>query len=98
MSKLKLEGKSGKVMIDTTVIDGYDKIFDEVSKSASSGSLTDVEFFVDSVKKITSSGIAKLLTLKNLMDNYGVKMKIKNLSPDLLEVLKKFKVDGKLGL
>ncbi|MBW0434308.1 anti-anti-sigma factor [Leptospira yasudae] len=98
MSKLKLEGKSGKVMIDTTVIDGYDKIFDEVSKSASSGSLTDVEFLLDSVKKITSSGIAKLLTLKNLMDNYGVKMKIKNLSPDLLEVLKKFKVDGKLGL
>lgn len=98
MSKFNVEGKSGKVIIDTTVIDGYDKIFDEVSRKASSGIISEVEFQVESVKKITSSGIAKLLTLKNLMDNFGVKMKIKNLSPDLLEVLRKFKVDGKLGL
>lgn len=32
------------------------------------------------------------------MDHYGVKMKIKDLNPDLLEVLKKFKVNDKLGL
>ncbi|MBM9575751.1 anti-anti-sigma factor [Leptospira sp. 201903070] len=98
MSKFNVEGKSGKVFIDTTVIDGYDKIFDEVSRKASGGAISDVEFQVESVKKITSSGIAKLLTLKNLMDNFGVKMKIKNLNPELLEVLKKFKVDGKLDL
>ncbi|PJZ56667.1 anti-anti-sigma factor [Leptospira barantonii] len=98
MSKFKIEGKFGKVSIDTPVIDGYDKIFDEVTRTASSGSMSEVEFTVESVKKITSSGIAKLLTVKNMMDNYGVKMRIKNLSADLLEVLKKFKVDGKLGL
>ncbi|MDV6237050.1 anti-anti-sigma factor [Leptospira ellisii] len=98
MSKFNVEGKSGKVLIDTQVIDGYDKIFDEVSKKAATGTLTEVDFMMDSVKKISSSGIAKLLTVKNLMDNYGVKMRIKNLSPDLLDVFKKFKVDGKLGL
>ncbi|EMN14515.1 STAS domain-containing protein [Leptospira borgpetersenii] len=98
MSKFKIEGKFGKVTIDIPVIDGYDKIFDEVSKDASTGALSEVEFFLDPVKKITSSGIAKFLTVKNRMDHYGVKMKIKNLNPDLLEILKKFKVDGKLGL
>ncbi|MDI7174758.1 STAS domain-containing protein [Leptospira santarosai] len=98
MSKFKIEGKSGKVTIDTQVIDGYDKIFDEVTKDASTGAVSDVEFFLGPVKKITSSGIAKLLTVKNRMDHYGVKMKITNLNPDLLEILKKFKVDGKLGL
>ncbi|EMJ93270.1 STAS domain-containing protein [Leptospira alstonii] len=98
MSKFKVEGKSGKITIDTPVVDGYDKIFDEVTQDASNGVVTDVEFFLDPVKKITSSGIAKLLTVKNRLDNYGVKMKIKNLNPDLLEILKKFKVDGKLGL
>ncbi|TGK38601.1 STAS domain-containing protein [Leptospira gomenensis] len=98
MSKLNVEGKSGKVLIDTQVIDGYDKIFDEVSKKASNGALTEVDFMMETVKKISSSGIAKLLTVKNLLDNYGVRMRIKNLSPDLLDVFKKFKVDGKLGL
>ncbi|XDD48827.1 STAS domain-containing protein [Leptospira sp. WS92.C1] len=98
MSKFNIEGKSGKVLIDTSVIDGYDKIFDQVSQKASTGALSEVEFHVESVKKITSSGIAKLLTLKNMMDNYGVKMRIKNLNANLLEVLKKFKVDGKLNL
>ncbi|EMJ90463.1 STAS domain-containing protein [Leptospira kirschneri] len=98
MSKFKIDGKSAKVTIDTVVIDGYDKIFDEVTQSASKGTVLDVEFLLEEVKKITSSGIAKLLTVKNRMDHYGVKMKIKNLSPDLLEVLKKFKVDDKLGL
>ncbi|EJO70479.1 MULTISPECIES: STAS domain-containing protein [Leptospira] len=98
MSKFKINGKSAKVTIDTVVIDGYDKIFDEVTQSASKGTVLDVEFLLEEVKKITSSGIAKLLTVKNRMDHYGVKMKIKDLSPDLLEVLKKFKVDDKLGL
>ncbi|ASV09738.1 anti-anti-sigma factor [Leptospira interrogans serovar Canicola] len=98
MSKFKIDGKSGKVTIDTVVIDGYDKIFDEVTQSASKGTVLDVEFLLEAVKKITSSGIAKLLTVKNRMDHYGVKMKIKHLSPDLLEVFKKFKVDDKLGL
>ncbi|EKO16027.1 STAS domain-containing protein [Leptospira kirschneri] len=98
MSKFKIDGKSAKVTIDTVVIDGYDKIFDEVTQSASKGTVLDVEFLLEEVKKITSSGIAKLLTVKNRMDHYGVKMKIKDLSPDLLEVLKKFKVDDKLGL
>lgn len=51
MSKFKIEGKSGKVTIDTQVIDGYDKIFDEVTKDASTGAVSDVEFFLDPVKK-----------------------------------------------
>ncbi|EMO10394.1 hypothetical protein LEP1GSC137_4401 [Leptospira borgpetersenii str. Noumea 25] len=51
MSKFKIEGKFGKVTIDTPVIDGYDKIFDEVSKDASTGALSEVEFFLDPVKK-----------------------------------------------
>ncbi|EMO41902.1 hypothetical protein [Leptospira noguchii] len=98
MSKFKIDGKSAKITIDTVVIDGYDKIFDEVTQSASKGAILDTEFLLEAVKKITSSGIAKLLTVKNRMDHYGVKMKIKDLNPDLLEVLKKFKVDDKLGL
>ncbi|EMI71098.1 hypothetical protein [Leptospira noguchii] len=98
MSKFKIDGKSAKITIDTVVIDGYDKIFDEVTQSASKGAILDAEFLLEAVKKITSSGIAKLLTVKNRMDHYGVKMKIKDLNPDLLEVLKKFKVDDKLGL
>lgn len=51
MSKFKIEGKFGKVTIDIPVIDGYDKIFDEVSKDASTGALSEVEFFLDPVKK-----------------------------------------------
>ncbi|EMO55900.1 hypothetical protein [Leptospira noguchii] len=98
MSKFKIDGKFAKITIDTVVIDGYDKIFDEVTQSASKGAILDAEFLLEAVKKITSSGIAKLLTVKNRMDHYGVKMKIKDLNPDLLEVLKKFKVDDKLGL
>ncbi|EMN01845.1 hypothetical protein LEP1GSC021_1633 [Leptospira noguchii str. 1993005606] len=98
MSKFKIDGKFAKITIDTVVIDGYDKIFDEVTQSASKGAILNAEFLLEAVKKITSSGIAKLLTVKNRMDHYGVKMKIKDLNPDLLEVLKKFKVDDKLGL
>ncbi|EKR71881.1 hypothetical protein LEP1GSC041_4320 [Leptospira noguchii str. 2006001870] len=98
MSKFKIDGKFAKITIDAVVIDGYDKIFDEVTQSASKGAILDAEFLLEAVKKITSSGIAKLLTVKNRMDHYGVKMKIKDLNPDLLEVLKKFKVDDKLGL
>ncbi|EMG23447.1 hypothetical protein LEP1GSC083_5488 [Leptospira interrogans serovar Pyrogenes str. L0374] len=51
MSKFKIDGKSGKVTIDTVVIDGYDKIFDEVTQSASKGTVLDVEFLLEAVKK-----------------------------------------------
>lgn len=98
MAKLELQGKQGTVRFDNQLLDGYEKVFDEISDYASRGQFQNLILDLTSTRKITSSGVAKLLTLKNLMDHFGVKLEVMNLHPPLLDVLKKFKVDVMLKI
>ncbi|PJZ70131.1 anti-anti-sigma factor [Leptospira perolatii] len=98
MAKLIIQGKQGLVRFDNQILDGYEKVFDEISERASKAQFQVVVLDLSPTKKITSSGVAKLLTMKNLMDHFGIKLEIVNLQAGLLDVLKKFKVDAMLKI
>lgn len=98
MAKLTIQNKQGLVRFENQLIDGYEKVFDEISEQASRAHLQNLTLDLTPTKKITSSGVAKLLTLRNLLDHFGVKLEVINLQPSLLDVLRKFKVDEMLRI
>ncbi len=98
MAKLTIQNKQGLVRFENQLLDGYEKVFDEITEQASKAHILNLTLDMTPTKKITSSGVAKLLTLRNLLDHFGVKLEVVNLQPPLLEVLKKFKVDAMLRI
>ncbi|EPG67894.1 STAS domain-containing protein [Leptospira wolffii] len=98
MAKLTIQNKQGIVRFENQLIDGYEKVFDEISEQASKAHIQNLTLDLTPTKKITSSGVAKLLTLRNLLDHFGVKLEVINLQPNLLDVLRKFKVDAMLRI
>lgn len=74
------------------MLDGYEKQFGEIQNEASKQSIRTVELNVSAVRKITSSGIAKLLSTKKLLEDYGVDMKLTNVETELKNLLEKFRL------
>ncbi|EIE00139.1 STAS domain-containing protein [Leptospira licerasiae] len=98
MAKLTIQNKHGIVRFENQLLDGYEKVFDEISEQASRAHIQNLTLDMTPTKKITSSGVAKLLTLRNLLDHFGVKLEVVNLQPALMDVLRKFKVDAMLRI
>ncbi|TGK17469.1 anti-anti-sigma factor [Leptospira fluminis] len=98
MAKLELQGRKGTVRFKNHLLDGYEKVFDEISDRASRAQFEELVLDLGQTKKITSSGVAKLLTLKNLLDHFGIRLEVVNLQSSLMDVLKKFKVDMMLKI